>query len=189
MSHLFCERIMKRFRKDMAGVIKPNQCFTNAVIAAQWFNQHGFYVEVVEGWFNPNEFGFSQCDKIGMKMFSEMHPYMNEPNAEHRFCKKGDKYFDPTLELLFGFEITKWLDYTAVRLYDYEEMIDYMQEIKDTFGGDYYYSASTLTGCTYFFDGKEDIPIYWGHIGEDGYFVKPQINPYEYRASLMRQLC
>ena len=173
----------------MEGIIRPNQCFTNAIVAAQWFNQNGFYVEVVDGWYFPNDNGVEACERMGAKMFSEKHPRLNDAPSEHRFCKKGDKFFDPTLELLFGFNCTTWMDYTAARLFDYEELIDYMQEIKDTFNGDFYHNSSTLTGCTYFYDGEKDIPIYWGHIGEDGYFVKPQINPYEYRASLMKQSC
>ena len=107
---------------------------------------------------------------------------MNEHPLEHRWCKKGEKYFDPTLEYLFGFEITKTWDYDAMRIYDADTLMDYALEINDRFGEMKF--CDSIAGLSYAYVGNEDVPINWGYINENYEYVAPERNPVELRAEL-----
>ena len=183
MKYLFCEKIMKRFKKDLGEHIIPNYCFSNAVIAAEWFNERGFDVEVVEGRFQSNDYTYTFCEKNGLRPISGKMRLVDNP-IEHRWCKKGDKYFDPTLELNFGFEMTKTVDYDAMRIYDADTLMDYALELKDRFGEMKF--CDSITGLTYAYVGGLDIPINWGYINENFEYVAPDKNPVEVRAELFK---
>lgn len=178
MSTLFCKRVMDRFRKAMTGIIRENCCFTNAVIAAKWFQEQGFDVDVAEGSFHFNDYAWTICKKYGLQMYSQTHEYMNNGPQDHRFCRKGDKYFDPTLEFIFGFEWTKGYDYTASRVYDADELISFAITIGATYGEKPHFCGS-ISGLTYAWKDDEDIPIHWGKIDDNGVYVPPMENPYE----------
>lgn len=183
MKHLFCERIMRYFKNNMTGVIQPNQCFANAIVAAEWFSEKGFDIEVVEGHMVPNNYCFENAGRMGYKVHSEKHPRLNTEPLEHRFCKKGDKYFDPTIEFLFGFERVKMFDYTARRIYDYETLIAFAMRTKEDYGTLHFHSS--ISGLSYVYVGEKDIPIYWGHIDENGDYISPRKNPFEVMKALI----
>lgn len=177
MGTLFCQRVMDRFRKAMKGVIVPNNCFINALIAAQWFQEQGFDVEVAEGTYEYNEYAPTISQKYGLNLYSKRHQYMNEGPQDHRFCRKGDKYFDPTLELCFGYEWTKGFDYTVCRVYSAKELISYAITIGNTFNEKPHF-CSSISGRTYAYVGDEDVPIQWGIIDNDGLYIPPADNPF-----------
>ncbi len=171
MKHLFCERIMRYFKKEFQGLILPNQCYTNALMAAEWFNEHNFYVEVVEGLYQHTPEAIAKYAKRGVIL-------VEEP-IEHRFCKKGDKYFDPTIEFLFGWDEVKTFTYTAQRIWDQPDLLDVAYETDKLFGKPAF--CSSITGLCYHYTGKgnEQVPIYYGHVNDNGEFVPPKENPFE----------
>ena len=176
MKTLFCKRIIEAFNKSMKGVIMPNRCFANALIAADWFNERGFDVEVVEGTIEPNDYCFKWSEKTGRPVYSTKHPRLNEEPIEHRFCKKGDKYFCPTLEFLFGFDMVRCVDFTAIRVYDYQTLVAFAMETQHLFGEPHLHSS--ISGLSYTYVGGEETPIYWGNINDDGVYVSPTSNPF-----------
>ncbi len=177
MKTLFCKRIMDSFKKDMPGVIQPNRCFSNALIAAQWFREKGFDVEVVEGYMDKNNYAFEYARRMGISVYSEKHSRLNTEPVEHRFCKKGDKYFDPTIEFLFGFDMVKCFDYAGKRIYDYETLIDFAMRTEKDYGRIHFHSS--ISGLSYAYVGEKNIPIYWGHIDDNGEYVSPDSNPFD----------
>ncbi len=179
MGALFCKRIMDRLRKKCKGVIMPNQCFFNALVVAGWLREWGFDVEVVEGMQSQNDNYIALSRKLGLKEESDREHLKNQAPIAHRWLRKGDKYFDPTVELLFGMEFVRSFDYNAKRIYDNQELIRYAGEIRDTFGVDEVHFVSSITGTTFYYDGDNDIPVHWGYINDDGEYVAPEQNPYE----------
>ena len=174
MSHLFCDRIMRKFNSVMRDVIQPNQCFMNAAIAADFFANEGFYVEVVEGYTLLNDYASKFAEKYGVSLYKENS---HSELIEHRWCKKGDKYFDVTIEFLFGWEMVKIMDYTAQRVYDYEDLIDFAALIgKEYYGDKKLKFVDSIKGVSYLYDGDKDIPIYWGYINDEGKFVEAMGN-------------
>ena len=81
MKNLFCKRVMDRFYKECAPYIFPYCCYSNALIAADFFNNKGFQVDVIEGIYRPNPL---LSEKEKNSFFADTNDDM------HRFCKKGD---------------------------------------------------------------------------------------------------
>lgn len=177
MGTLFCKRIMDRIKKRCQGVILPNLCFFNAIVIAAWLEEYGFDVEVVEGVYAGNEYGYQMMKKM-YKVKGLGEPEYSYVPESHRWLKKGDKYFDPTIELLMGFEFTKTFNYTAKRIFDYKTLIEYAIEIKNTLGYKAHF-VNTTDGITQYYDGDIDVPVEWGYINGDGVYIPPKRNPYE----------
>lgn len=183
MSTLFCKRIMNRFRKEMVGKIIPNNCYQNAVIAAKWLNERGFDVEIVEGEMTANDYAEKIAAQYGMTVNSQKHQYLNEAPLEHRFCRKGDKYFDPTFEIIAPQGFNKGFDYKAIRVYDVDDIIDFAVDTLMEYGEIHFHNS--ISGLTYVYKGNEDIPLFWGRINEEGEVEKPNYNPFEKRAEIL----
>ena len=150
MRKLFSGITTSRFRGDMQGMILPNRCYRNALIAAEWFKSRGIKVEVVDGY-----------------VFTDT---MNkEDGSTHRFLKYGDKYFDPTLEYLFGLQHLDGLNFFAVRSYEYETIRRFYADMHSVYGELYF--SDTFSGIgKFYYDGfmyefETDI------IGENGEYV------------------
>lgn len=173
MRSLFCERIIKSFARGVD--IKPNCCFTNAVITAEWFQEHGFDVEVAEG---------RLVAKSQELLLPSQKVRLNTNPIEHRWCKKGEKYFDPTIECLYGYEMTKTWNYDAIRLYESSTLRDYAEEIERRYGVLKF--CDSISGFTYAWVGNEDVPINWGRISDSFDYVVPEENPVFVRDELLR---
>ena len=184
MSTLFCKRVMDGFRREMRGKILPNNCYVNAVIAAKWLQERGFDVEIVEGVMTVNDKAEAIAKKYGCSgVRSQKHDYLNEAPLEHRFCRKGDKYFDPTMDFLYGFGFAQGFDYKAIRVYDVDTIITFALQSKETYGEVHFHNS--INGLTYVYKGEEDIPLIWYYIDDDGYLVMPDYNPFERRAEIL----
>lgn len=110
MKNLFCKRVMDRFYKECAPHVHPFCCYSNALIAADFFNNNGFQVDVIEGIYRPNPL---LSEKEKNSFFTEIRGDM------HRFCKKGNYYFDPSLECVIGFSAAhKYFQHISLREYD-----------------------------------------------------------------------
>ena len=162
MSTLFCKRIMDRLRKEIGRIILPDQCYQNAVVVSSWLAEMGFDVEIVEGEFKTD----------------------TGKTIEHRFCRKGGKYFDPTIELLYGFVSTASVEYKAIRVYDIDVIVDFTAQTLNDYGQVHFHSS--ITGLSYVYKGDEDIPLVWNYIDDNGEIVKPEYNPFERRLELLR---
>lgn len=184
MGTLFCKRVMDRFRKEMVNKIKPCCCYENAVIAAEWLIERGFDIEIVEGQYKPNEYG-EKLARREINSYVSEHPTLGAMEYDgHRFCRKGDKYFDPTTEILLGVEGLKLYDYRALRIYDIDDIIDFAEEITLKDYGVLHFTDS-ITGLTYVYKGKDDVPLFWGCIDDNGVVVKPDYNPFKRRAEIL----
>lgn len=169
MKYLFCDRVLRQFIKNQGVELKPNYCFSNAVLTAEWFQEHGFDVEVVEGRISGKDFALVSTKER-----------LNDKPIEHRWCKKGDHYFDPTLEIFYGYDYVKGLTYDAKRLFDAETLREYAEEIEERFGELKF--CDSISGLTYAWVDNEDVPIFWGNISEEYEYVVPEENPVEVRA-------
>lgn len=173
---IFSQITLKKFRKDMKDVIQPNRCFYNAMVACAWFKKRGLDVKCVDGYLNPNEYAEVICAKYGIALNSTKHPRLNEGNMAHRFLVYNGKYFCPTLEFLFGMEWVRGYDYTALRIFTLETLIDYADMLNEKFSTDKY-PVSTVDGRTFLDTDEGDITLDWGHIDDDGNYVEPEIDP------------
>lgn len=172
MSNLFCARVRERFKRDMSGIILPFQCFKNAVLSAEWFQQHGFDdVEVVDGYYSENRKALEKFARVHNITLSNAAPCIND---EHRFLRRGDRYFDTTLEFLFGFEFARCYEYLACRAFEPSVIAAYsvMAARANNLDTEFEW-ASSMEGKSYrYLESGEDIPMYWGRISEDFNFVK-----------------
>ena len=184
MSTLFCKRIMDRFRKEMTGKILPNNCYMNAVMAAAWLRERGFDIEIVEGELTANAYAEKIVAQYGMTVNSQKHQYLNNAPIEHRFLRKGDKYFDPTFEITTPQGFNKGFDYKANRVYSYEDISDFTYTTIEDYGQIHFHNS--ISGLTYVYKGDEDIPLLWSYIDENGELVKPDYNPFEKRDEILR---
>ena len=163
MRKVFKKCTMDRFNKDMKGRIHKQGCFQNALIAAKWFRERGIAVEVVEGFIVPKEATSAFIEGVA--------PENADPRigSAHRFLKYGDKYFDPTLEFLFGVERLKLLVFAAFRSYEYETIMRFYMQMSLLYGEVYYSDTISGTGRVYVKGGYYEFPC--DCIDEDGEYV------------------
>ena len=179
MRSLFCKRIMDRFAKRCKGVFKPNLCYYNALVAARWLKEWGFDVEVVDGVLTTNDNYPLLCKKMGLAEESRYPHLQNNAPIGHRWCKKGNRYFDPTIEGLFGMEYVRAFDYKGMRVFDDQTLIAFANTIRSTFRSEQIRFVSSISGCTYKYDGKHETLINWGYIDDNGNYIAPEKNPFE----------
>lgn len=187
MNQLFCKRIMDSFYREFNDTIRKDCCYENSLIAAEWLISKGFDIEVVEGYYQCNDYD----KKIAMAFGAPINPENYMP-TEHRFLKKGDKYFDPTLEMLWhrdfeggmsdkylrshGFSnpsLTKCYDYQAKRIFSFGTISEFTQDAQEYYGLDCLFS--TLTGGAV--DSVSGEKMYLGRIDENGKWDIPEIHP------------
>lgn len=186
MNRIFDRKTMECFRRAMKNRIMPDQCFTNAIMAACWFKERGFDVKTVDGCMYPNEYGERAAAARNIPYYSSKYDRLNNNPLEHRFCVFNGKYFDPTIEFLFGFEPTKWCDYEVYRIFEPQVLIDLAFELKNRFGE--YHFFYTETGVTYFYaENDQEIPIHWGYVNENGDYIPPKENPVKFRDELLQK--
>lgn len=106
--------------------IREGYCYRNAVMVAKFLEEQGYEIDVVEGYYRPCKRLFNICSKVYNTRSNEW--------LEHRWCKKGNYYFDPTYylgnDILFG---SNDFEYRAERLYYAEDLLDFAHKVSDDF--------------------------------------------------------
>lgn len=122
MNLLFPKEIIDELREMD---IKEGWCFVNAVMVAKRLQEKGYEVDVVEGYYGYN--------KKARNRFSKVYR-LGKGWIEHRWCKIGDYYFDPTYYLdentVFS---SNCFDYRAERLYYADDLIDFAHQVSDDY--------------------------------------------------------
>lgn len=96
--------VQKELRRFLSEeyIVEPRSCHQTAVRVGMQLEKYG--VEVVDGYY----------------VFLE-----NEEIHNHTFCKYKDKYFDPTIEEVFGIEGIQQFQYFSERVFSPHEMYLY----------------------------------------------------------------
>lgn len=165
MRTLFCERVLTRLKKNYGGYVKPLKCYSNALIVAEYLKTQGFDIDVVEGYYSPSP---SLSDEEYRKAFP--FSFAKEGRDTHRFCKKGDYYFDPTLELTIGYNnAVKYYQHISTREYNTETLWAYSIAVGGDLGQDIKF-CSSIDGISYS-GGCLDIPSYHRYINNSYHLV------------------
>lgn len=168
MGKIFKSLTISRFKKDMLGRIRSNHCYENALLAAQWFIEHGYEVSIVDGFINANDYAFEYAAKHGIEVYSKTNEESNQ-GSPHRFLFYNGYYFDVTIETLFGVEMLRTNTYTAYRQYEFGAILHFYMDMQKLYGELYF--ADTITGKRHTYVDGECIRFYYDTINENGEYV------------------
>jgi hypothetical protein len=150
--------------------VRKGWCYENAVKVARFLEEKGYEVDVVEGYYRSS--------KKALRRFPE---YLSEETncwLEHRWCKFGDYYFDPTFYLdRYTFLTSQYFEYRAERLYYADDLLNFAEQVgKDYISAVPFYCTrntiwcSSLTGATSLDDGRTTVHL--AKVDEDFNYVK-----------------
>ena len=121
MSSLFSQKEMIEYEKYCKPSLHVGECFFDALSVAEFFKKDGYDIKIAEGYYTV--------------------PSKNYARDTHRFCKIGDKYFDPNLERFVGYDVfSNQFIHTEVREYDAETLWAFVRKCSD--------KAQQLTFCS-----------------------------------------
>ncbi len=166
MNLLFPKEIIDELRELD---IKEGWCYINAVKVAKRLQEKGYEVDVVEGYY--------ACNQRARQRYAKVYTFF-DGWMEHRWCKIGEYYFDPTHFLdknsIFS---SNCFDYKAERLYYADDLLNFAEQV----GKDYISAlpffrnrntiwCSSLTGATSLDNGRT--VVYLAKVDDDFNYVK-----------------
>lgn len=172
---VFSKMTVKRLKQEALPNMAPNMCHMNCYGLALWFKDHGIKVDIVQGYITLNERAPFLAARMGVKLESDKPHLKGNAPVMHSFLRFNGKYFDPTIETLFGMNMVSAYDYTAKRVFDYDTLNEYVRMQCSKFN--HVIFTDTLEGISYRYRGAEEITLDWGHLDNEGNYVEPKTDP------------
>jgi hypothetical protein len=130
----------------LTNPIKPQTCHSTAPEIASYFRDLG--VQVCDGFY---------------------YDIKEKKTYAHTFCKLGDKYFDPTLEFAYSFDMTNCFDYISERVFDPNEFSILQHAYSYILGGNGLMRYCCSSVCSGYH--KDSGLFYEVSVNDDGYIV------------------